>query len=145
MNYLKTFSFKNTFIIVTVLLPVMVVSAIGAGLSGLAGINPENHGKTLVFPVGNDAAMGVKLIFGYVIVPLSLLMVILGGLNFKFKSALLNKSLLVLTAFLIGWLLFASWALDARFVDSSRDNGAPRPVQQEQTQDDLRIQTFNIN
>lgn len=145
MNKAKTFSVKNTFIIVAVLLPIMVLSAIGAAISGLEGINPENHGKTLVFPVGNDAADTVKTIYAFVIVPLSLLMVITAGLNFKIKNAMLNRGLLLLSLFLVLWLVFANWALDARFVAPSESSQAPPSRNRSKDEGDLQIRTINLN
>lgn len=145
MNNSKTFSIKNTFIIVAILMPIMLISAIGAGLSGLEGINPENHGKSLVFPIGNESARNVKQVFGYIIAPLSVLMVIFGGLNFKLKSALLNKSLLLLSLCFVFWLCFVSWALDARFVSTSDPAEGPVPAREEQSEDELHIRAINLN
>ena len=139
MDRSNVFSAKTTFIIVAILMPIMILSALGSGLVGLAGINPENHGKVMVFRIGNDEAYIVQMIFIYVIAPLSVLAVILAGLNFKFKNALLNRSLLFTSLFLVGWLFFASWALNVKFVAPSDASN--------QTQDDegLRIRSIDLN
>ena len=139
MDRLNVFSAKTTFIIVAILMPIMILSALGSGLVGLAGINPENHGKVMVFRIGNDEAYIVQMIFIYVIAPLCVLAVILAGLNFKFKNALLNRSLFFTSLFLVGWLFFASWALNVKFVAPSDASN--------QTQDDegLRIRSIDLN
>ena len=145
MNQSKKSKVKYTFVGVTILLPIMMLAAIGAGLSGLEGINPENHGKTLMYPVSNEAAKTVKTVFAFVIVPMCVLMVMLGGLNFKYRNSILNGGLIVLSLGMISWLVFSTWALDATFVTSQESNNTPLLKSQSNDESDLRIRTIELH
>lgn len=144
MVQIKTPSPKATFTIVIALLPIIALAALGSAVSGLEAINPENHGKTLLFPIGNDAAEVVKIVFVFGILPLSLLMAIVGGVNLKIKNNKLNISLIFLILFMAAWLLFTSWALNATFVEASDNNSVTSSDGNSNVDNDLQIKTMDL-
>ena len=97
----------------------MAIYGLGAWLAGLEGINPENIGKVAVYPVSDLAVTTIKYAAVFVIIPVSLIAVVLAGINMRLKKNLLNQGLTVYLCLTIVWLFFISWVLSATYVDSS--------------------------
>lgn len=116
-------------VILAILTPMMVVGSI---VGGLQTINPENQHQHLVYPLG-DASVNTIWTATVVLIPLSLTLALLAGLNFKLRNLVLNKVTIITCAVLLCWLIFVNWALSPKLVSplttndsQSQDNGIPQ-------------------
>lgn len=134
VNITTISSSKKVFIIATIALPIVLLSLITIGYSGLAGINPDNHGKTLVYShFSASQAEYVRALSVYALVPLTIVTGLLAVLNLKFAKQSLNLAVLLVCLALVAWLFFAFWAIDGNYT-SVPDN----------TDSSLRIRSLNL-
>ncbi len=100
----------------TLLAPVIVLFAISIGLSGLEGINPENHDKERVIPVSESTEMLIKQISVYVIAPLAIVLAILSLLNLKFAKENVHRGIIAGLLVTACWFGYAFWATSGQWV-----------------------------
>lgn len=112
-------SAKKILLLVAILVPIFILLLISTGFAGLAIINPENHGKTVVYPISDQQARLVQELSVYLMAPLAIATGILAILNIKLAKQRINKTVLILCATLIGWVAFTFWALNAQYVSQS--------------------------
>jgi hypothetical protein len=122
VNNSSRLSAKKVFFLAAIVVPLVLVSLITIGYSGLAGINPENQGKTLAYShFSTQQAEFIRGMSVYALVPLTIVTGLLAALNLKFTKKFLSLTLLILCVGLVSWVFFASWATEGDYVLTSNN------------------------
>ncbi|HRK40863.1 MAG TPA: hypothetical protein PLN95_02180 [Candidatus Saccharibacteria bacterium] len=120
----------------TLLAPVITLFAISIGLSGLEGINPENHDRERIIPVSEPTEMLVKQISVYIIAPLGIVLAILSLLNLKFANENVHRGIIAGLLVTACWFGYAFWATSGQWV--TVDETSPS------SDGSLQIRSFDI-
>lgn len=144
MSNQKLFSGRKTLFLTLILLPITLLGSASVGITGLAGINPDNQNKTLLYPISNAQVHLVQNAFIFLMVPVSIGLVFLALLNIKLLNRRLNYTILIASAALVCWLLFTSWALNGRYVSIPNPTNRSQPTNSAPGESNLHIRSFNI-
>lgn len=104
------------FIVALVVTPFVLLTTVGAAVSGFEALNPGHEGMSLVYPVSDETVRVIKYTLLWLFSPLSVLVLIISIVNVVKKvDDRLSWPILGLCALMIAMMIFANWALDARF------------------------------
>lgn len=129
-----------------ILVPILLLFGIMAALSGLDGINPENQGKVVVYPIPENTVVVVQAL-SLILAPISVGAVVVSILNLKFKKSTVSWSIICFFIFSLGWCAFVSWALSHEYVSETQTNSSKYNTNDPQNNSDgsLKIYDYDIN
>jgi hypothetical protein len=102
-----------SFVISLALIPIVLISALSASLTGLEGINPSYQNREIDYPVSDDVVQLVKFSFALVS-PLSIILFILAAINLRRGSIKAARLILALCVAIVLWIGLSAWALDGK-------------------------------
>lgn len=90
-------------------------------VGALAGINPDNQGKQLVYPVNRNI---VDLLFNLCLasVALSMACILIAIVNLKLKKQTVDKLIILVCSLILALSLFVGWALSGKYISTATMN-----------------------
>ncbi|HRJ06118.1 MAG TPA: hypothetical protein PK096_00925 [Candidatus Saccharibacteria bacterium] len=136
---------KTALIASIVFVPIVLLFGLAAAFSGLDGINPENQGKTAVYPIP-EAGVSVVISISLIAIPVAILVAIASIVNLKFKNDTVSWSIIGFCIFALFWILFSSWALSHEYVSSSSTDPSANSTNDSKNDDgSLKIYNYQVN